>query len=107
MNIDIRHMIFSSAVLALILTASCSRPDSGSRNPYPPLPPALSETIPKPPVTSTPLMWQPGHWDWNGSGYAWAPGLYVPAAGHGNLWMPGWWAKGASGWTWQPAHWTS
>ena len=51
----------------------------------------VAETVPKPPVTAEPLMWQPGHWDWNGSGYVWTRGEYVPAGGHGNLWTPGWW----------------
>jgi hypothetical protein len=52
-------------------------------------------------------MWQPGHWDWNGTGYAWAKGQYVPAAGHGSLWTPGWWSRTPSGWTWMPPHWMS
>lgn len=101
-----KKYVIAAAVLALSLGAGCTREDA-SGNPYPPVPAALSETIPKPPITAEPLMWQPGHWDWNGSGYVWAPGQYVPAAGHGNLWMPGWWAKTSGGWAWQPAHWTS
>jgi hypothetical protein len=35
-------------------------------NPYPPVPPLQTETMPLPPVTVTPLIWQPGHWDWTG-----------------------------------------
>lgn len=95
-------------VLVASLLGGCTPTDtSADANPYPPVPPLLSEEIPKPPVTSEPLMWQPGHWDWTGSGYTWAKGQYVPAAGHGNLWMPGWWARTPSGWQWQPPHWTS
>lgn len=75
-------------------------------NPYPPVPPARSEVIPKPPVSATPLVWQPGHWDWTGSGYAWTAGAYVPRAGHGTLWQPGYWALSPTGWTWVPGHWT-
>lgn len=75
----------------------------------PPVPPLQTEIIPKPPVSATPLIWQPGHWDWTGAGYAWASGEYVPAAGHGNLWMPGYWAEGPGGpgtpMQWRPAHW--
>jgi hypothetical protein len=72
--------------------------------PAPP-PPPQAETIPKPPVSATPLIWQPGHYDWSGGGYAWVPGTYVPRGEHGNMWMPGYWAQTPSGWVWQPAHW--
>jgi WXXGXW repeat (2 copies) len=77
-----------------------------AENPPPPAPlPPMTETIPKPPVTATPLIWQPGHWDWTGSSYVWTPGDYVPRGGHGELWMPGYWEKTASGWVWHPARW--
>ncbi len=97
-----------AAFLAAGLLASCGgeTPATGA-NPFPPVPPLVAEATPKPPVTGEALMWQPGHWDWNGSGYIWARGQYVPAAGHGNLWMPGWWSKTEAGWTWQPPHWMS
>jgi hypothetical protein len=71
----------------------------------PPVPPLMTEEPPKPPVTVTPLILQPGHWDWSGSGYVWQPGQYVPNEGHSNLWLPGYWALGNGGWVWQPAHW--
>jgi hypothetical protein len=96
-----------TALLVASLVAGCAQPLQTGANPYPPVPPVISETVPLPPVTAEPLMWQPGHWDWSGGGYVWARGQYVPAAGHGNLWMPGWWSLTAGGWTWQPAHWTS
>ncbi len=96
-----------AALLVVSLIAGCSQPPPRSENPYPPVPPLISETIPKPPITAEALMWQPGHWDWSGGGYVWAKGEYVPAAGHGNLWMPGWWSRSESGWVWHPAHWTS
>jgi WXXGXW repeat (2 copies) len=97
-----------AAVLVVSLIAGCQKPSPPSdANTFPPVPPLIAEVIPKPPVTSEPLMWQPGHWDWNGSAYVWAKGQYVPAEGHGNLWMPGWWTPTQSGWTWMPPHWTS
>jgi hypothetical protein len=101
-----RHFPVLAALLAIGLLAGCGQ-TRVSDNPYPPVPALIPETPPKPPVTAEPLMWQPGHWDWNGSGYVWAKGQYVPAAGHGNLWMPGWWSRGPSGWEWQPPHWRS
>ena len=97
-----------AALLAVSLIAGCAqRPTQTDANPFPPVPPVISEMVPKPPVVAEPLMWQPGHWDWNGSGYVWAKGQYVPAAGHGNMWMPGWWSRSPAGWSWQPPHWTS
>jgi hypothetical protein len=100
-----RHALFAGLIVAT-LAAGCQEAVRDA-NPYPPPPVALAETIPNPPVTREPLMWQPGHWKWTGSGYVWAKGQYVPAAGHGNMWMPGWWSRSAGGWTWQPAHWSS
>jgi hypothetical protein len=71
----------------------------------PAIPAPIAETIPKPPVSPTPLIWQPGHWDWTNSAYVWIPGQYVSSAGHGNLWMAGFWEKTPSGWVWHLAHW--
>ena len=96
-----------ATLLTVSLIGGCSPPQPPDTNAFSLIPPLIAETIPKPPVTAEPLMWQPGHWDWNGSGYVWAKGQYVPAMGHGNLWMPGWWQRTPSGWAWQPPHWTS
>ena len=51
-----------------LLLAGCS-----NANPYPPVPAPLVETVPNPPVSAQELNWQPGHWDWSGSGYVWQP----------------------------------
>src|SRR5271154_4132426 len=48
----------------------------------PPVPPLISESMPRPPVAAEQLVWQPGHWDWTGAKYAWKPGQYVPTKGH-------------------------
>jgi hypothetical protein len=68
-------------------------------------PPGRSETIPKPPVSEQPLVWQPGHWDWTGGSYAWRPGQWVLRAGHGTLWQDGYWAREGGTWVWIPGHW--
>jgi WXXGXW repeat (2 copies) len=104
--VTMRQHRICSALLAVILLSGCTTQSPGA-NPYPPVPDLISEEIPKPPVTSEPLIWQPGHWDWTGSGYVWANGQYVPAQGHGNLWVRGWWSRTPSGWVWQPPHWMS
>jgi hypothetical protein len=76
--------------------------------PPPPIPAPLAETRPLPPVSAVPLIWQPGHWDYVRGSYRWAPGEYVPRAGHGAYWQPGYWTlnpqTGTYGWV--PAHWT-
>jgi len=91
----------TALVLALLL-AACTVAASG---PYPPVPAPMNEATPLPPVSGQALIWQPGHWDWNGGGYAWTAGRYVPVEGHGKLWMREQWSQTPGGWQWQPAHW--
>lgn len=102
-----RHTRLAAALIAAAaLLSGCAGPAATpSAPPYPPVPPPRTETIPNPPVTATPLLWQPGSWDWTGAGYVWNPGRYVPRDGHSNLFMPGYWKQTPSGYVWQPAHW--
>ena len=88
----------------IALLSGCAAPATAPGAP-PPVPPPQPETIPKPPVTATPLLWQPGSWRWTGAGYVWQPGRYVPRDGHGNLYMPGYWQQSPTGYRWVPAHW--
>jgi WXXGXW repeat (2 copies) len=74
-------------------------------NPPVPVPAPMAETMPKPPVSAEPLIWQPGHWDWTGNAYVWIPGQYVSAVGHGNRWIGGFWEPTDTGQVWHPAHW--
>jgi hypothetical protein len=96
--------MLAAGLLAFGLLSGCA---STMANPNPPVPALLPDPMPKPPVTAEQLVWQPGHWDWTGSGYAWSQGQWVPAAGHGGLWIHGWWMQTGGGWAWQPPHWTS
>ena len=88
------------AISLLLLLAACV-----SGGPPAPIPAPMAEIVPKPPVSPVPLMWQPGHWDWTGSSYAWLPGQYVDATGHGSTWTAGWWEQTGSGWVWHSARW--
>jgi len=99
-----RYRSLAAAALVAALISGCV---GTSANPNPPVPALLPDPMTKPPVTGEPLVWQPGHWDWTGSGYAWQQGQWVPAAGHGSLWMPGFWSLNGGSWVWQPPHWTS
>jgi hypothetical protein len=98
------------AVFLLVLgsAAACTQGAQtpvASANPNPPPPPVRTEVIPKPPVSEEPLIWQPGHWDWEGTGYAWHEGEWVKRAGHGTEWQDGYWANQNGAWSWVPAHW--
>jgi hypothetical protein len=101
------NRVLPVVLLCASLLAGCAHTSTTAGNPFPPVPPPVAETISKPPVSAEPLLWQPGHWNWNGNGYAWQPGEYVPAAGHGALFQDGYWQPTPSGWVWVKAHWTS
>jgi len=93
--------IAAIAIPCLLLLASC-----GPAYPtHPPIPPIRSEQVPVPPRSSVVLIWQPGHYNWNGNAYVWIPGEWVDRAGHGTLWQDGYWEQTAQGSVWLPAHW--
>lgn len=91
-------LVLFAATLAL---AGCE----GGANPNPPVPPAKTETVPLPPVSGMPQIWEPGHWDWNGQGYDWVAGQWVARGDHSAMWQPGYWARINGTWTWQVGHW--
>ena len=72
---------------------------------HPPIPPIRAEQVPAPPRSSVVLIWQPGHYDWNGRAYVWVPGEWVDRAGHGTLWQYGYWQDSAQSSAWVPGHW--
>ncbi len=93
--------IDAAATLCLLLLAACV-PAYPS---HPPIPPIRAEQVPAPPQSSVVMIWQPGHFDWDGNAYAWVPGKWVSRAGHGTLWQDGYWQQTAQGPVWLPAHW--
>jgi len=95
----VSNPVTAFALLAALGLAACAT----SAPPYPPLPPLQAETRPMPPVSDQAVVWRPGDWQWTGSGYAWQPGRYEAAAGHGTNWLPGHW-EGLPG-VWVPGHW--
>lgn len=94
-------------LLAVLFLAGCmpQPPAPMLSNPNPQPPPVRAEVIPKPPVSEEPLIWQPGHWDWEGAGYVWREGDWVKRAGHGTQWQDGYWTTSNGVWVWQPPHW--
>ena len=100
-----RRLFFPALAGGVLLLAGCAAPVNGPGPAPPGPPPAPSEVIPLPPVTEEQLIWQPGHWDWNGARYTWREGRYVPRGQHSMQWMPGFWALENGAWNWVPAHW--
>lgn len=74
-------------------------------SPHPPVPPVRAERVPSPPKSSVVMIWQPGHYDWDGAGYVWIAGEWVDRAGHGTLWQDGYWQQTNQTSMWVPAHW--
>lgn len=70
---------------------------------YAPVPPLRAEVVPPPPAGR--YIWRPGHWQWTGVQYAWAPGEYVVREGGWHRWVPGHWVRRGGGWVWDPPHW--
>lgn len=94
---------FAIAIAAAVMLTGCVNTMTTAA--YPAIPPLQPETIPNPPVTDIPLLWQPGHWNWNGAGYEWQPGLYIPRDDHGGTYLPGHWELTNAGYTWVPFQW--
>jgi hypothetical protein len=72
---------------------------------YAPIPPPRAETVPPPPGRR--MLWEPGHWHWNGVRYIWIDGRYIPRQPHYGRYVEGrWaWAPHQNRWIWVPAHW--
>lgn len=85
----------------LLLAAGCGE----MAMTHPPVPPVPVEAVPIPPRSQTVMIYQPGHWSWTGSRYAWIAGTWVERAGHGTLWQDGYWRGVGRNAEWVPGHW--
>ena len=92
--------VASAALLGLLALGGCV---VESVNPYPVLPPPRVEAVPPPP--SAVVVWEPGHYHWNGVGYVWIPGHYVTRMAGMHRWVHGHWANRGGPWVWVPGHW--
>lgn len=72
---------------------------------YAPVPPPRAETVP--PRPGERVIWQPGHWHWDGYRYIWMRGQYVQRRPHYGQYAEGHWAWGprVGRYVWVPAHW--
>ena len=69
-------------------------------------PPVRYEPPPPPPPGQVELVvWDPGHWRWNGQ-WVWVAGRYVRQPNPGARWVAGRWAqRGDGSWIWIEGRW--
>ncbi len=72
--------------------------------PYPAIPP-LREEVRPPPPRGPRLVWQPGHWQWNGAEYVWNEGRWLPQRVVTQRWEPGQWVDRGGRWVWVEPGW--
>jgi hypothetical protein len=70
---------------------------------YPPMPPPPYEPPPPPPPPG--MVWEPGHYHWNGYRYIWIRGHYLRGGPGYRQFVPGHWAARGGQWVWIPPHW--
>ena len=96
--------MFGSSLAAFVVVAGLAWPAQAQpMPPYQPVPQLREEVVPPPPGPR--MMWEPGHWHWNGGGYVWTPGHYIRAWRHAHF-VPGHWAERRGAWVWIPSHWS-
>jgi len=66
-------------------------------------PPVREEVIPAAP--SERVVWHPGRWSWDGTGYVWVAGHWVDRPYANAVWEPGHWVDHGNGWVWDEGHW--
>lgn len=103
-----RLLVAATLIVAAVGSAGAQPPPSGYpgyRPPpgYAPIPSPRNEYVPPPPGPR--MIWESGHWHWDGYQYVWIGGRYVPGRPHYREYMPGRWVMGGAGWVWVPAHW--
>jgi hypothetical protein len=98
-------LLATSFAIGMALAGCQTVKDQTAACPVPPAP--KPEERPLPPVANYEQTWQPGHWDWNGTGYTWRDGVWIKREGHSSEWMDGYWNRDKSPGpcNWFPAHW--
>ncbi len=72
---------------------------------HPPVPATPDEQVPVPPPSTTTLIWQPGHYDWDGAHYLWVRGEWTASTGETRLWRDGFWDTVNKQPVWVPGRW--
>ena len=68
-----KWLLVGAAVCAVGIGSASAQPPPPPT--YAPIPPPRAEVVPPPP--GGPMVWEPGHWHWDGYRYVWRPGHYV------------------------------
>jgi hypothetical protein len=70
-------------------------------------PPLREEVVPPPPRPLEQVVWEPGHWRWEGRRHEWVwiAGHYIERPHRYAQWEPGHWVETPHGWRWDPGHW--
>ena len=84
-----RTLLLSTILLTGLTGAALAQPA------YPPIPELRPEVIPPPPGAR--VLWEPGHWHWNGVQYVWLGGHYIQRRPNYVHYVPGHWAAGPRG----------
>jgi hypothetical protein len=87
---------------ALVMTAGMS--GLAAAQPYPGIPALREERIPPPPPGAR-MVWEPGHWHWNGRNYAWIGGHYIRPMHGRSQFVRGHWVNERGRWVWVGGHW--
>lgn len=97
-----KRITVGAAVLLFGIGSAIAQPPPPT---YAPVPPPRVEVVPPAPVG--PVIWQPGHWHWDGYRYIWIGGRYVQRRPHYVHYVEGhWrWAPRLGQYVWRPAHW--
>ncbi len=99
--------LLAASLVAGLALSGCSTVDENT-GACPVPPPPQNEVRPKPPVSEHQQIWQPGHWEWNGTGYRWREGQWILRSSvSSNQWFEGNWTRDRvpGPCHWVPAHW--
>jgi hypothetical protein len=92
---------------ALLLAGCAAAPPVITQMSCPTIPAArpAAHVAPLPPVSDTPLVLQPAHWDWVDGSYVWdQPEWVVPPWRGASKWRDGFWTPNGGGCAWTPGH---
>lgn len=95
------RMSVRSALLGVVFAAGLA--GAAQAQFYPPVPPLRYEVVPVAPGPA--VLWQPGHWGWNGFRYAWVGGRYLQRRPYYANYQHGHWASRFGRWVWVRPGW--
>jgi hypothetical protein len=97
-----KSLVIGAAVFLAAIGSAGAQPPPPN---YVPVPPPRQEFVPPPPGER--MVWEPGHWRWDGFRYEWERGHYIERHEHHHRYVEGrWdWAPREGRYVWVPPHW--